>query len=701
MQKKTILITGGSGLLATNWASEIKDNYQVILGLHHKKISLEGTQALKISLKNNKDIVDTLIKNHIDIVINTVALTSVELCQQQPELAYQTNIETAKNIALACASTQTKLVHLSTDHLFDGSSSFATEQTPTCPINVYAKTKLEAEKTVLSILPSSLIIRTNFFGNGTSYCHSFSDLIIKTLKDKKTIELFDDVFYTPILASELVKTAHQLIANNTHGVVNIVGDERLSKYEFGLKIADVFELDKTLIKAISIDSKANLVKRPKDMSLSNKNLKNILSIKPITITKQIQALKSNNNPAKLNLIPYGRHYLDNKDIACVVAVLKHGALTQGEQVIQFEQTIASYVGAKYAVALSSGTAALHLSALALDLKKADAVITTSNTFVATSNAILYVGAKPIFVDIDKKTLNIDITALEQVIIDNPNVKAIFPVHFAGLPCQMDKIALIAKKYQLSMVEDAAHALGSTYTNGSKVGNCHYSDMTIFSFHPVKGIAAGEGGMITTNSETLYKKILLLRSHGISKGNFEFPGISQPDNGLINQKYALENGQLKRWYYEMQQLGFNYRITDIQCALANSQMDKIDDFLTRRKQLVKQYDQAFANHSYLKPQQTHARSQSSHHIYLLNIDFDVLNTTRNQFMQKLANQGIGSQVHYIPVVKQPYYQNLGYDIVHYPNCEAYYQRTLSIPLYYGLSNEQQNYIINTLLTLTKK
>ena len=218
--------------------------------------------------------------------------------------------------------------------------------------------------------------------------------------------------------------------------------------------------------------------------------------------------------------------------------MRHGALTQGPKVDEFENKVASYVGAKYAVAVSNGTAALHLACMALELGEGDEVITSPNTFVSTSNSILYVGAKPVFVDIDKRTLNIDINQIEKTILDSKNIKAIFPVHFGGLPCNMKRIMQLAEKYNLAIIEDAAHALGATYSNGFKVGNCQYSDMTILSFHPVKGIAAGEGGMITTNDKKFYNKLLLLRSHGITKGNFEFPGISSPDNSLINKDEAL-------------------------------------------------------------------------------------------------------------------------------------------------------------------
>lgn len=695
--KKKILITGGSGLLAINWALSIRDKYEVTLLLHHRKISLSGVSADTASLDNLDECLEVLGKHQPDIVIHTAGLTDVEKCESNLNLAQEVNVGLAKNIAIACNYKNVKLVHISTDHLFSGEDKFVTENSTPNPVNRYAKTKLQGEQQVLENYRDALIIRTNFFGWGVKYRPSFSDFILSNLKADKSIDLFQDVFFTPILIDELVDKVHQLIDVGVSGIFNVVGSEHLSKYEFGVRLANCFNLDTGLINAISINDKENLVKRPKDMSLSNAKLCQTLDCEVINLDQQLQLLKTqeNNNifnQVTLDVIPYGKHYIDKKDIESVVQVLKNGMLTQGPKVLEFEKKVANYVGAKYAVAVSSGTAALHLACMVLKLKEGDKAITSPNTFAATSNSVLYVGAKPVFVDIDSDTLNIDINQLEQAILNSKNIKAIFPVHFAGFPCDMQKIKKLADKHNLAIVEDAAHALGATYSNGSKVGNCQYSDMTILSFHPVKGIAAGEGGMILTNNDTFYRKLNRLRSHGITKGNFEFPGISEVDDSLVDKNEALENGELKRWYYEMQHLGYNYRITDIQCALAVSQMDKIELFLEKRKQLARRYDQAFEACPNIKPLQLQGRKQSSHHIYVVSINFDKIGVTKHQFMQKLASQGVGSQVHYIPVVKQPYYQEMGYDIYHYPKTSLYYQNTLSIPLYYGLNKTDQELVI---------
>jgi len=398
------------------------------------------------------------------------------------------------------------------------------------------------------------------------------------------------------------------------------------------------------------------------------------------------------------MIPYGRHYLDDADIGAVVDVLRNGALTQGPKVLEFEGVIAEFTGAKYAVAVSSGTAALHLACMAADVGAGDEVVTSANTFVASANCALYVGADPVIVDIDQQTLNLDLDLLAEVCNRSRKVKAAIPVHFAGSPCDMQRVKEVVDPYDLVVIEDASHALGATYQDGSRVGNCRYSDMTVFSFHPVKGIASGEGGMITTNDYALYSRLLQLRSHGICKGNFDIPGIGATDNNLKYPEEGIEDGDLKMWYYEMQQLGFNYRITDIQSALAISQMNKIDSFLNRRRELVLNYDAAFKDIDLIECTQLPGRYTSSHHIYVILIDFEHLGISRHNFMKEMGRKGVGSQVHYIPVPMQPYYRSLGFNIGDFPVSKEYYDRVLSIPLYYHLSDEDQRHVIETIIDI---
>ena len=388
------------------------------------------------------------------------------------------------------------------------------------------------------------------------------------------------------------------------------------------------------------------------------------------------------------MIPYGKHHIDEEDIRAVVDCLRSGSLTQGPLIARFENAVAVYVNAKYAVAVSSGTAALHLAAIVAGVGPAKALITSPITFVASANAALYAGGESAFADIDQATINISPAALKLTLEKNPHTKAVVPVHFAGLPCDMPEIKKLADTAGAVVIEDAAHALGASYPDGRRVGCCAHSLMTIFSFHPVKAIAAGEGGMITTNDEQVYRKLLRLRSHGINK----------LDDPLIDKAQSQTNGQPNPWYYEMQELGFHYRITDIQSALALSQFSKLDQFISRRRELVKRYDASFKSMKNLRPAQNVGRDHSGHHLYLVRIDFQSIAINRAQLIQELNSRGIGSQVHYIPVPANPYYRNFGHSLTDYPIAEKYYQETLSIPLFFGLTYDQQDYIVSNIMEL---
>lgn len=386
------------------------------------------------------------------------------------------------------------------------------------------------------------------------------------------------------------------------------------------------------------------------------------------------------------MIPYGRHCIDESDIKAVSDVLRSGALTQGPLVEAFENAVATYTGSRYAVAVSSATAGLHLAAIAAGVGPGTALVTTPITFIASANAAQYAGGDTLFADVDARTVNMDPAELEKVLAGNPNVRTIVPVHYAGLPCDMAAISKMARAAGAHIIEDAAHALGGHYADGAKVGSNAHSDMTVFSFHPVKAVAAGEGGVVTTNNEAMYRHLLRLRSHGVNK----------LDDPLVYVEDSMENGKPNPWYYEMTELGYHYRITDIQSALALSQLSKLDQFIARRRELALAYDAAFADFSNLRPAQpSEGRHNSGHHLYVLRIAFDRIGISRGDLMRMLRERGIGSQVHYIPVTSQPYYRERGHNTADFPQALSFYNEALSIPLFYELSDEDQAKVISTL------
>lgn len=369
------------------------------------------------------------------------------------------------------------------------------------------------------------------------------------------------------------------------------------------------------------------------------------------------------------MIPYGRQTIEDDDIQAVVDVLRGDYLTTGPKIAEFEKMVADYVGAKYAVAISNGTSALHAACHAAGIGPGDEVITTPLTFAASANCVLYCGGTPVFADVDERTYNIDPEDIRRKI--TKKTKAIIAVHLAGQPCEMDEIHEIAKEHNLLVIEDGAHALGSEY-KGKKVGTL--SDMTTFSFHPVKPITTGEGGMIVTDNEEFYQKMILFRSHGITR-----------DESLLTRNEGP-------WYYQQLELGYNYRITDIQCALGCSQMKKLDRFLARRRELVKRYDAAFADCENIVIPYQMPEAVSGWHLYII----QVKNCDRREVFERLRAEGIGVNVHYIPVYMHPYYQEHGYREVHCPRAEEIYARMISLPLYPGLTGEQQDEVIAKVL-----
>lgn len=375
-------------------------------------------------------------------------------------------------------------------------------------------------------------------------------------------------------------------------------------------------------------------------------------------------------------IPYGRQSIEEDDIASVIEALKGDFLTTGPSVKEFEERFADYVGAKYAVALVNGTAGLHLACLVAGFGKGDNIITSSMTFAASANSIIYTGATPVFADIDEETYNINPIEIKKKI--TPKTKGLIPVHYTGLPCNLEEIQVIAKEYNLTIIEDACHALGSKY-KGEKIGNCAFSDMTVFSFHPVKHITTGEGGMVTTNKQELYEKLLLLRAHGITK-----------DPVRLEQNHGL-------WYHEMQELGYNYRITDFQCALGISQLKKVDKFIKRRREIVSRYNQAFEKLNVQLPSEPEGY-YNAYHLYVLKLA-NSSKINRKELYDKLRAENIHCQVHFIPVHLYPYYRkNLLYSNGDFPITESHYERIISLPLFPSMTDEEIDWVISKVVDI---
>jgi UDP-4-amino-4,6-dideoxy-N-acetyl-beta-L-altrosamine transaminase len=379
-------------------------------------------------------------------------------------------------------------------------------------------------------------------------------------------------------------------------------------------------------------------------------------------------------------IPYGRQWVDDKDIEAVRRTLKSAYLTQGRQVQIFEEALALYCGAKYAVALSSGTAALHAACFAAGIKEGNEVITSPITFAASANCVLYRGGMPVFADIEEDTVNIGPEEIKKNI--TKRTKAVIPVHFAGHPCDLGEISSIAKEHNLVIIEDGAHALGAEYKE-SKIGACKYSDMTIFSFHPVKAITTGEGGAVLTNSRKYYERLRLFRVHGITK--------EQP-------KLKAKNSKMGLWFYEMQELGFNYRITDFQCALGVSQLKKLNRFIERRREIVNIYNRKLSEIDEIALPQEKPCVKSAWHIYCIRLRNHI---SRRVVFDEFCRRGIGVQVHYIPLYYHPYYRSRGYKKNLWPNAEKYYRQTITLPIYPKMVSVDINRVVKATKDIVKE
>lgn len=690
---KRMLITGVSGLLGNNLAHHFKKTHTVLGLFHAHPVTIEGVRTEKADISSKKTLQAVFEKFSPDVVIHCASLTDVDFCEENRDWTKKINVHGSRFVVQALENTDARLVYISSDSVYNGKKGDFQEKDAIDPQNYYGLTKFEGEQEVLK-RPGSLALRTNIFGWNIQPKSSIAEWIVGRLLENKPLNGFRDARFSSIYTLELARVIESALGHGLSGTYNCASRTSLSKYQFAVDLAKRFGLNGALVHPISIDDFGFKAKRGKNFSLSVDKLSHDLGSSLPTIQDSIdrfhqdfkdglpQRIKSENGAderkTKSPFIPYGKQSIDEDDIQAVVNVLKSDFVTQGPKIKEFEEALCGYTGARYAVCVANGTAALHLACLAGGVQTGDEVITSPITFIASANSVLYCGGKPVFVDVQPATANIDPVKIPKKI--SKKTKAIIPVHFAGHPCDLQEIRKIAEKKKLLVIEDAAHALGAEY-RGSKIGSGKYSDMTIFSFHPVKSITTGEGGAVLTNREDLYQKLLTLRNHGIVKDHF----VRESEGD---------------WYHEMQLLGYNHRMTDIQAALGVSQMKKLDSFIQRRREIAEFYDRAFQGNPLFDTPVQKKGALSSHHLYVVRLKKGHEEKRREVF-SNMRDNGLGVQVHYIPVYRQPYYRKrFGYDERDFPVAEKYYQKAISLPIFPKMSESDAKRVVDVTLRIAQ-
>ncbi|MBT6050238.1 MAG: UDP-4-amino-4,6-dideoxy-N-acetyl-beta-L-altrosamine transaminase [Candidatus Scalindua sp.] len=714
--KTRLLITGVSGLLGNNFAYYFKDKYE-ILGLYNSHpVIIDGIRTGECDITCKDSVIRVINEFNPSIILHCASITDIEQCERDKDIAEKINVLSTTYLTKSVIDQDVKLVYISTDAVYDGVRGGSSESDKVNPLNFYGRSKYEGELEIAK-KENALIFRTNIFGWNIQNKKSLGEWVLDELQSNRRIKGFKDACFSSIYTLEFARIIDIAIRQGLSGVYNCGSADSCSKYEFATKIADCFGFDKALISPTSIDDFDFQAERGKRLDLNVNKLQRKLDYRFPTVDQSIEAFYKDYkcglpNEIKRNIstvqdqsaiIPYGRQWIDENDIQEVISLMRSERITQGPKVEEFEDALAECCGAKYAVAVNSGTSALHIACLAAEVKEGDEVITSPITFVASANCAIYCGAKPVFADIDLKTYNVAIDEIRNKI--NTQTRAVIPVHFAGQSCDMESIRKVIKNKEeefgnkIFIIEDASHALGSSY-KGKNVGSCTFSDMTVMSFHPVKHITTGEGGAVLTNDEILYKKVKRLRSHGITNTPEDFVYKDQAfgNSSFVGLQSAIENPQsVNPWYYEQVDLGYNYRITDIQCALGISQLRKLHDFCNRRQEIANMYNEAFSGIESIQIPFESEDCSSNFHLYVLLFDFRQIGIERTKLMIELKQRGIQTQVHYIPVHTQPFYQErFGTKWGDCPNAEIYYQKCLSFPLFPAMSDIDVEYVISTIL-----
>ncbi len=717
-----ILITGVSGLLGNNLALSFRDNSTKLWGqFFHQPVAIADCECFGLDLRDYIATRHAIHRIRPEVVIHCASRTDVDRIEQDKEGGWQSNVMATRVLMDALRDSEAKVVYISTDSVYPGEHGPYLEEGPLAPCNWYGSTKLEGER-IVADRPGSLILRTNIFGWNCRDKESIGEWFLNRLARGETVRGFIDARFSTMYTFTLAAILQRCLAKGFSGLYNCASRDACSKFEFGRRLAKGFGFDEELVQPIRLADVGLVAGRGNDLSLDVQKLTKDLGQLLPTMTESLDRFRQDwqeglparvkgRKPAAIRpvggdivppraMIPYGCQVLDEQDIEAVAQALKSSNLTQGPGVVGFEEALARTVGAETAVVVNSGTSALHIACLAVGVGPGDEVITSPITFVASANCVAYCGARPVFADIDPLTYNVSPHEIEKKI--TPRTKAVIPVHFAGQSCDMAAIAVVVraaeKKYghRIYLIEDACHALGSRYQDTS-VGSCTFSDMTVMSFHPVKHITTGEGGAVLTNDHGLTRKLRLFRSHGITADPAEFIYADQAFSSVRRNAGAVVNP----WYYEQQHLGYNYRITDIQCRLGVSQLQKLATFREVRRQVVATYNQRFAAVEHLRVPYEMPACDTNFHLYVLLFDFEGIGVGRGEAILKLREAGVQTQVHYIPVYTQPYYQQMfGTRWGECPEAEAYYAQCLSIPLFPSLTAAEVEKVVGTIQKFTR-
>ncbi|MGJ8652853.1 MAG: UDP-4-amino-4,6-dideoxy-N-acetyl-beta-L-altrosamine transaminase [Opitutaceae bacterium] len=710
----TCFVTGASGLLGSAFIERARIKGWRVLAHSRSNETVSGDYIVwdHSDLRDSSTVKVLIDRYRPFAVFHLAALTNVDWCERNPEETYAFNEGVSRLLSAESREAGIPIIYVSTDSVFAGDRGDYSETDVPEPTNVYSASKLAGEYAVAEENPDHLVVRANIFGWNRLAKKSLAEWVLGQLENDETVPGFTDCMFAPLYVGTLSELLIRLHESDFRGTIHAASRPALSKYDFARKIAKQFGCVDSRIQETSMDDVDFAAVRPRNSSLDPSKMEEVLGIAATSIDDEIGCFErerevySGNSKSYVPSLAYGRQWIDDDDVAAVAQALKSDYLTTGTEVTSFEQEFAEKVGAKHAVAVSNATTALHLAMLVAGIGKGDRVVTSPNTFLSSANCAAFVGAIPDFADIDPETFNLCVKSLEANWKDD--TRAVVAVAYGGLPTDMPAIAELARQRNAIVIEDGCHGPGGGFVHEGKfykIGGHPWADITTFSFHPVKTMTTGEGGMLVTNNDVYAQQARLLRSHGMVRESAAFTVFGDTQSGLT------ASGP---WVYEMQALGYNYRITDIQCALGRSQLKKLESFVQRRQRIVDLYNEAFSDLAWLQtpkdggwlPEKGDSNGCSqpvvSWHLYTVQLDFEALNKTRIDVIERLRDQGVGTQVLYIPVYLQPWYQEtFGYEPGKCPNAEAFYQRALSLPLYPAMSDEDVQYVIKCVSALSGK